>query len=211
MKPRILISGSKGSLINYLNAIEKAGGVGDAMYAPILDANGYDGLILAGGSDISPELYGDINNGLSVGMDLEREKSDKIMADAFIKAGKPVLGICRGMQMLNVLFGGTMIQDLGDKCAVHTPENGVDKSHAVDIEKGSVLFEIYGESAEVNSAHHQALKDVAEDFTVTARAKDGTVEAIEHKTLKIFGVQWHPERYDGGAEFVKWFVELCKE
>lgn len=211
MKPRILISGSKGPLTNYLNAIEKAGAVGEGVHAPDTDIDGYDGLILAGGEDISPELYGDVNNGLSVGMDLEREKSDKIMADAFIKAGKPVLGICRGMQMLNVLFGGTLIQDLGELCTTHTPENGADKTHEVYVEQGSVLFQLYGERTTVNSAHHQAIKDAADAFSVTARADDGTIEAIEHKALKVFGVQWHPERYDGGAKFVEWFVQLCKE
>ena len=209
MKPVILISCSKGHMDNYIRAAENAGAVAKAMHAP-LEFENYDGLILAGGEDISPELYGEVNEGLSVGMDTEREKSDLLAVDAFVKMGKPILGICRGMQTLNVLFGGNMIQDLGEKCDTHTAKGGVDKRHTVKIESGSLLHKLYGEETEVNSSHHQAVKDVADAFNLTASALDGTAEAIEHKSLKIVGVQWHPERYDGGEKLVRWFVDLCK-
>lgn len=209
MKPRILISGSLGHMDNYVRAVEKAGGVPTAIHAP-LEFDGYDGLILAGGEDISPELYGEVNDGLSIGMDKEREESDRMAVEAFIKAGKPILGICRGMQMLAVIFGGNMIQDLGEGCKTHRAEGGVDKFHIVRSEKGTLLEALYGEEFETNSSHHQAVKTVSEDFVVTAYAKDGTTEAIEHKTLDILGVQWHPERYDGGAKLIEWFVNQCK-
>jgi len=209
MKPCILISVSKGHSENYVRAVEKAGGVPVAIHAPT-EFDGYDGLVLAGGEDISPELYGEVNEGLSLGMDKEREASDREAFDAFIKAGKPILGICRGMQALNVLCGGTMIQDLGEKCAVHRAENGADKFHSVKIEQGSLLHGLYGNETVVTSSHHQAVKAIAECFVVTANADDGAVEAIEHKSLDIVGVQWHPERYDGGAKLIEWFVEKCK-
>ncbi|MBQ8831722.1 MAG: gamma-glutamyl-gamma-aminobutyrate hydrolase family protein [Oscillospiraceae bacterium] len=209
MKPRILISPSVGHAENYIRAVEKAGGEPVAIHSPT-EFEGYDGLLLAGGEDISPELYGEVNEGLSVGMDKAREASDPLAVDAFIKAGKPILGICRGMQALNVIFGGTMIQHLNEKCAVHTPENGVDKFHTVKIESGSIIHTLYGEETEVTSSHHQAVKDIADAFVVTAAAPDGTVEAIEHKTLNIVGVQWHPERYDCGAKLIEWFVGVCE-
>ena len=209
MKPRILISVSKGHSENYVRVVEKAGGAPVAMHAP-MEFDGYDGLLLAGGEDISPELYGEVNEGLSLGMDKEREASDREAFDAFIKAGKPILGICRGMQALNVLCGGTMIQDLGEKCAVHRAENGVDKFHSVKIEQGSLLHGLYGNETVVTSSHHQAVKAIAECFVVTACAQDGTAEAIEHKSLDIVGVQWHPERYEGGAKLIEWFIEKCK-
>ena len=208
MKPRILISGSVGHMDNYARAVENAGGIPVAVHAPEEFEN-YDGLILAGGEDISPELYGQENSGLSVGMDADREKSDGIAVDVFVRAGKPVLGICRGMQMLNVLFGGDMIQDLGEECKTHTAEGNVDKFHAVNTVANTMIYKLYGERTEVNSSHHQAVKTVPETFAVSAYAQDGTVEAIEHKKLDIWGVQWHPERYDGGAKLIAWFVNKC--
>ena len=209
MKPRILISGTLGHMDNYVRAVEKSGGIPTAIHAP-LEFENYNGLILAGGGDIEPSLYGEINEGLSVGMDAERETSDRLAVDDFVKKGRPILGICRGMQSLNVLFGGNMIQDLGEKCETHTAKDGVDKRHAVKIKNGSILYKLYGEETEVNSSHHQAVKDVADVFDLTASAPDGTAEAIEHKSLNIMGVQWHPERYDGGEALVRWFVDLCK-
>ena len=209
MKPRILISVSKGFSENYVRAVEKAGGIPVAMHAP-MEFDGYDGLLLAGGEDISPELYGEVNEGLSLGMDKEREASDREAFDAFIKAGKPILGICRGMQALNVLCGGTMIQHLDNKCETHTAVNGADKFHSVKIEQGSLLHGLYGNETVVTSSHHQAVKAIAECFEVTANADDGTAEAIEHKSLDIVGVQWHPERYEGGAKLIEWFIEKCK-
>ena len=210
MKPRVLISGTAGKMANYILAVEKAGGTAVAVYAPT-EFEGYDGLILAGGSDISPELYGEKNNGLSVGVDNEREESDRQAVDAFVKMGKPILGICRGVQMLNVLFGGTMIQDLGEGCKTHTAEGRDDKFHAVKAERNTFLYEIYGEEFETNSSHHQAVKDAAEEFAVVARALDGTIEALAHESKEIYGLQWHPERYDGGTKLVEWFVGKCKE
>ena len=210
MKPRILISGTAGRMDNYVRAVSDAEGDTAAVYAPA-EFESYDGLILAGGEDIAPGLYGQVNEGLSVGMDPVREASDRMALDAFVKAGKPVLGICRGMQMLAVLFGGDMIQDLGEGCKTHTGEGGVDKFHTVRAGKGTLLNTLYGDEFETNSSHHQAVKTVSEDFAVTAYAQDGTIEAIEHKSLDIVGVQWHPERYDGGAKLIEWFVEKCKK
>ena len=210
MKPRVLISGTAGKMANYILAVEKAGGTAVAVYAPA-EFEDYDGLILAGGGDIAPELYGEVNSGLSAGMDTEREASDRQAVDAFLKAKKPVLGICRGAQMLNVLFGGTMIQDLGENRKMHTPEGRDDKFHTVRTERNTFLCELYGDEFEVNSSHHQAVKEVAEAFCVAACASDGTIEAIEHENRDIYGVQWHPERYEGGAKLIEWFVDRCKK
>ena len=133
-------------------------------------------------------------------------------------AGKPILGICRGHQILNVYFGGSLHQDIPE-VAFHR-RKGEDMTHKVSARADSVLGRLYGESFEVNSVHHQAVKALGEGFRVTADWQGQYAEAIEHCELPVFSVQWHPERIcferkkeglaDGG-EIFNYFIDLCKK
>jgi len=140
--------------------------------------------------------------------------------EAFLKAGKPIFGICRGHQLLNVIFGGTLVQHLPNALEHSTVLAGRDIVHEVTAEKGSIAEKLYGESFTVNSWHHQAVQDLADGFCVSMCASDGVIEGFEHESLPIFGVQWHPERMcctrkrddtvDGSAIF-EYFIRICEE
>ena len=209
---KILISIGKGAdPANYVRAVERAGGIPLAMYLPEADLS-CDGLILAGGGDMEPSLFGQENRG-SDNIDPDRDRAELALLDAFVAAGKPILGICRGHQVVNVWAGGTLIQDLAAKNAAHRRVDR-DKVHWARTENG-VLRELYGVRFCVNSAHHQAVDAVGKDLEVTARSEDGVVEAMEHRTLPILTTQFHPERMtgpdtaDGGCLF-RWFLNQCK-
>ena len=190
MKPRILLSGSADNT-NYINAVNGCGGIPFASYLPEVNTD-YDGLILCGGVDIHPSYYHQEIDGTGE-IDGPRDVSEFALAKACIEAGKPVLGICRGLQLLNVYFGGTLIQDLPN-AHEHTSKADYDLIHAVQAVPGSVVHSLYGDSFVVNSSHHQAVKDVAKGFRVTAKAPDGTIEAMENADASVLCVQWHPER-----------------
>ena len=217
MKPRILLSGNANN-DNYINALNGCGGVPFASYLPEISLD-YDGLILCGGGDIEPWRYGEELNG-SNSMDPERDALELALVKAYVEAGKPILGICRGLQMLNVYFGGTLIQHL-DCYQEHTSGANFDLAHDVRAEEGSILHNLYGEAFRVNSSHHQAIGKLGEGLKVTMRTADGQViEGIEHETLPIFAVQWHPERMCfakeredtvNGSAVIRYFLEMCKK
>lgn len=216
-KPKILLSGNK-KLQYYVDAVNETGGIADAKYLPEIDTD-YDGLILCGGNDINPVYYNEEING-AVNIDHERDQVEFKLLQAFLDAGKPVLGICRGSQLLNIAFGGTMCQDL-EKPHGHCSFADFDLVHRVRAEKGSIAESLYGTDFAVNSFHHQAVNKLGEGLKVTLVAEsDGVVEGFEHTTLPVFGVQWHPERMcfaqkredtvDGAAIFAK-FIQMCKQ
>ena len=212
MSPRILISTGGGDAANYLAALAAAGGAGDARYLPAPDL-GYDGLLLAGGGDVDPALFGQENRG-SRGIDRARDRAELALLDAFCGAGKPVLAVCRGHQVVNVWLGGGLIQDLGPGLVpFHQKEEG-DQVHLVQAEKGTLLHQLYGPVFPANSSHHQGLGPLGRGLRATAWAEDGVVEAVEHEALPILSVQFHPERMtgpdtvDGGALF-RIFLDLC--
>lgn len=217
MKPRILISTGGGNAENYLAAIESAGGTGEACYLPSPDLS-YDGLLLAGGDDVDPALFGQENRD-SRGVDQARDQAELALLDAFLGANKPVLAICRGHQMVNVWLGGDLIQDLGPELApFHRQDEPGDRVHLVRTEEGSLLRRLYGPVFPVNSSHHQALDRLGRGVAPTARSESGVVEAIEHDTLPLISVQFHPERMTGalarpdtvdGGEIFRTFLELC--
>lgn len=179
---------------NYGNALAKLGAKGFiSLNADDLDDA--DGLILPGSpQDMNPKLWGaedlcsnDIND--------ELDSLQWALLEKAIATGKPVLGICRGMQFINVYFGGTLIQDLLSAEA-HKAENP-EKYHQVFTAEGTALHELYGKSTETNTRHHQGAGLIGDNLKVSAMWIDenGPVtEAIEHKELPIIGVQWHPER-----------------
>lgn len=187
---RVVIAGIGGYVKNYIAACE---GVG---LAPVVSldtalAASASGLILPGGGDIEPALYGAANEG-SRDIDRALDEAQLAMADAFIRAGKPVLGICKGMQVLNVYFGGGLIQHLATAEA-HAYRDG-DSVHPCRSLDGTLMRALYGERYVVNSSHHQALGRMGQGLRVTSFAPDGAAESAEHDTLPVFGVQWHPER-----------------
>lgn len=199
----------------YCEAVNGCGGIATAKYLPEIDTS-YDGLILCGGNDSDPKYYGEEING-AVNIDYERDAVEFALADAFIKGGKAVMGICRGHQLLNIFFGGTLYQDLKNANA-HSSFADYDLVHTVNAKKGSIVHKLYGECFRVNSYHHQGIKKLGENLIPTAFA-DNIIEAFEHSILKVLGVQWHPERMCfsksrtdtvDGSEMFKYFIELCK-
>mgnify|MGYP002510143229 CR=1 FL=1 len=189
---------------DYVESLEKAGCI--PVMLPVLSdiedvkaqVEGLDGIVLSGGWDIDPFLYGEqplVQQGFTM------REVDRFYL-AVIQAGDtlsiPIFGICKGMQAINIAFGGTLYQDIGSQmktCFQHVQQAPrYDATHKISIEKGSFLESVLGKEAMVNSFHHQSIKTVASGFRITARAGDGVVESIERDSGSfICGVQWHPE------------------
>ena len=168
-----------------------------------------DGLVLEGGSDLWPGSYGETPLQEKWSGDRVRDEYEKALVAAFGREGKPVFGVCRGLQLLNVAFGGTLYQDIatqrpdaiGHRDAVIYDRN----VHDVDFVSGSTLAALYPQltSARVNSVHHQAIKDLAPGFEIEARCSvDGVIEAIRRAPAAgasyVAAVQWHPEFHRAG-------------
>ena len=160
-----------------------------------------DGLVLQGGNDVAPESYGETPLRPEWGGDAIRDRYEIELIYAFVAAGKPVFGICRGLQVLNVAFGGTLWQDLPTQCpdsAQHINESIYEKNvHALTITPGGWLNSLYPEQSTytVNSIHHQGIKALARGFDTEAVCPvDGRIEAIRRQQGSfVAGVQWHPE------------------
>lgn len=170
-----------------------------------------DCLLLPGGGDITPAFFGEKNHG-SRKIDTELDILQLQALDFCIKKHIPVLGICKGVQVINVGLGGTLYQDM-PTARFHSYENG-DKYHETVIAKGSCLHDLYGDHAIVNSAHHQAIRKLGSGLTVIQRCpEDDCIEAVVHRELPILGVQWHPERIDSeraktsGEKVLAYFAE----
>ena len=179
----------------------------------------FDGLLLPGGGDIDPGRYGQENTA-SVHIDHALDELQFSSLERFLSAGKPVFGICRGHQLLNVYFGGTLHQHL-QTSKTHDWQEGQarDKTHETRAEKGSWIEAIYGPAFSVNSAHHQGVMTLGRGLTADQYALDGVIEAMHHQALPVYSVQWHPERMcfahrredtvDGSA-ILRWFLERCR-
>lgn len=153
-----------------------------------------DALVLPGGGDITPAFFGERNAG-SFNIDTELDILQLQAFDYACRLSLPVLGICKGMQIINVALGGTITQDLPTAC--YHKYQGHDQYHITDILEGSCLHKLYGKYATVNSAHHQAVKKLGVGLQAIQWCPiDNTVEAVAHQTLPILGLQWHPERID---------------
>jgi putative glutamine amidotransferase len=167
------------------------------------EAAGCDGLVLSGGVDIDPSLYGGSQeykcSPLS-GWEKERDLFEQSVLRLAWDRGMPVLGVCRGLQLINVTLMGSLVQDLGiGGDAVHESNAGIDKRHRIRIEGGSLLAGVTGcLGGEVNSAHHQAIDHLGEGLRVNCFAEDGMIEGIEWLEPAgrpfLLAVQWHPER-----------------
>lgn len=167
-----------------------------------------DGLVLMGGSDLWPGSYGEQPLHERWSGDRVRDEYEMALARAFIALGKPVFGVCRGLQLLNVAFGGTLYQDIATQrpeALAHRDAARYDQLfHRVEFEPGTRLAQMYRgqRGATVNSVHHQAIKDLARDLTVEARCPDdGTIEAVRWRGPSyVAAVQWHPEFHVGKSE-----------
>ena len=172
---------------------------GDVTYAHY--AQWLDGLVLHGGADVWPGSYGETPLEERWAGDRLRDDYDKALVAAFEGAGKPVFGVCRGLQLLNVAYGGTLYQDITTQLPdafVHRDADAYDLNfHDIAIEPGSHLDKLLAAqpSRKINSVHHQGVKDLAAGFAVEARCPaDGMVEAIRHTGKSwVAAVQWHPE------------------
>lgn len=188
----------------YIEAIRRAGGIpvllppGEEQWEELLSH--LDGVIISGGADINPEEYGGDSEHPYLGrLDLARDASEFRIARRMVESqDKPVLCICRGMQVLNVVLGGTMQEHLPDVLEndIHRSEKGSWQPHPVHVEADSLLAEVMG-TTEVTtySGHHQAIKDLAPSLRVVAHAPDGIIEAVQHENHPwLIAVQWHPEK-----------------
>lgn len=188
----VYIWGDRTRYGNYRRAVEAAGGY------PLFGRNSRapswaSALLLPGGGDLEPWRYGQENRA-SRGLEPERDAAELALLDQFAAAGKPVLGICRGLQVINVGFGGTLLQDIPG----HGAAAGTDRLHRVRT--APPFSGLIGERPLVNSAHHQAADRLGSGLEAVQWSEDGTVEALVHRRLPIWAVQWHPERLRGRPE-----------
>ena len=202
---RILLYGQPGRFPNYEQAL-RAAGAEPGWSAGGVDPAEFDGLLLPGGGDIAPWRLG-AEPGLATGIDEDRDAAEFDLAERFLAWGRPILGICRGVQLLNVALGGTLLQHIEG----HGQVNGQDRLHQARALPDSRPGRLYGPSAQVNSAHHQALDRLGAGLRAVQWAPDGVIEAVEHGTLPVWGVQWHPERHPGGQKIYDLFATETAE
>jgi putative glutamine amidotransferase len=195
---------------DYARAVYAAGGL--PVHLP-LDADPadwvhhLDGLVLTGGADVEPERYGHDNHASATEPD--RDELELTLFEAALADDIPVLGICRGLQLINVHEGGTLEQ--------HVPEHSRydlaphEESHVVTIAPGSTLQLLYGDTARVNSLHHQTVGEVGKGLTVSAVAEDGTVEGVEMDGVPVIAVQWHPEMMNLDDPSFVWLVDQARD
>jgi putative glutamine amidotransferase len=221
----LIAIGQNRKMEDYLESVRRAGGepvevvVGGELPEQILSR--VDGLVLTGGGDVDPKLYGEVPHETFEPAETGRDEFEIALARAAIAKGIPLLAICRGMQVLNVAMGGTLVQDIPSQVtgalphSVPQPRAGA--AHEVWVSKGSKIAELLkdhmedGETCHVNSRHHQAVKDVAKGFEITGTSPDGVVEAMEKPdALYVVAVQWHPENFWRTGEFRELFEGLVQ-
>jgi len=213
---------------DYITAIERAGGI--PVILPITEnaetcfplLEKLDGILFSGGTDIDPQYYNDLPRYGLGAIDVKRDQHEFALAKKVLfETNLPVLGICRGIQLLTAITGGSMFQDLQrerPKGLNHTVKNIAKHHpvHPVTIKRDSLMFDIFqNECIQVNSFNHQAVKDVGEGFEVTMTAPDGLVEGIEMTGERfVCAVQWHPEmmvvKHPAYLSLFKAFVENCR-
>lgn len=220
---------------HYLEQVEAAGGI--PLQLPLVPGAGEEdldvyvglcnGFLLPGGADFDSTWYGEAllpNLSHSAGeLDMQSQTAGLALVRKTVQSGKPVLGICLGIQVLNVAMGGSLYQDIPTQVATELnhstkailPEDRWSLVHGIHMAPGSLICRLSGaEEGRVNSFHHQAVKTMATCFHATAWAEDGVVEAMEHENGRILGVQWHPENMaHAGMEEAKtlfrWLVETA--
>ena len=208
----------------YLDAIRAAGGIpilltpGELAWESLLAR--IDGLLLAGGGDIHPDRYGSKGHAEVYGVNQRRDAFELQLVPWAISNQLPLLGICRGIQVINVALGGTLIEHLPDEIGDEIshrlpPREPVD--HEIELTPGSSLLEIFQEATfSAASWHHQAIRELAPQLSIAARAPDGTIEAVQlagHPEL--IAVQWHPEMTAAKDPIQRRlffaFIEICQQ
>ena len=207
----------------YVRAVQAAGGI--PVPIPLLSADEglwsfyerLDGLVLCGGGDVAPEAYGARDEGRCTHIVPERDALELCLTRRALADGLPILGICRGIQVLNVAAGGTLIQDIPstwpNPLSHATPSTRLRDhlAHTVHLEPDSLLHRLWGGAVAgthaapdvwVNSMHHQAIDLLGDGLRVTARSQDGIIEAVEGVGARgtVMGVQWHPEELQNGSD-----------
>ena len=210
----------------YVAGVEEAGGVA-VILSQAADAGSIarlaetlDGLLVTGGQDIDPAVYGAEKKAACGALCPGRDRLEAAILPAMVAADKPVLGICRGHQALNAVFGGTLYQDLpteNPSAVRHRMDAPYDRAaHRVALPAGTPLRDLLGVAElPVNSCHHQAVRDLAPGFRAMAVAEDGVVEGIWRPESRfVWGVQWHPEFFRGKNEaqnrIFRAFVDACR-
>lgn len=237
--PRV---GEANELFEYIVELVRGGGGEPVLLTAHSDGGGLaetlkglDGVVLPGGGDLAPRHYGEEQTAECYDVNPAQDELDLAVARGSMDEGLPLLGICRGHQVLNVLYGGTLVQDMADGPLTHhepaaggAEPAGVEGTapgpwawHDVDILPGSKVGQLYGRdgaadglTVKIASGHHQAVARVADGLIVTAVAGDGTVEALEDPARWVASVQWHPEVVELPAEEriapFRAFVEVCR-
>jgi putative glutamine amidotransferase len=226
--PTIVISACR-KLPDYLESVRRAGGdphvVDAAADDPMAVLKDAAGLVLTGGGDVDPALYREPPHPTFSAAEPGRDAFEIALVNRALELDLPVLAVCRGLQVLNVARGGTLVQDIPSQVAgavdhsIEAPSFAI--AHEIWISKGSRLWTLLseklveGDACQVNSRHHQAVAHAAPGFEVTATAPDGVIEAMEHPEARFcVGVQWHPENFWRTGEFRSLFeglMEACKE
>jgi putative glutamine amidotransferase len=217
------------ALFDYIvELVRDGGGEPVLLSAPEEPLEALDGVVLPGGGDLDPRRYGEAPGDACYDVSHAQDELDMSIARRSIGAGLPVLGVCRGHQLLNVLYGGTLIQDMDPGTVAHREPEPADGAgpwawHEVEVQGGSKVAGLYGGetgsgtacvTVRIASGHHQAVGRVAAGLVVTAMAADGTVEALEDPERWVASVQWHPEALELPAEerlapFLA-FIEVCR-
>ena len=241
MKPIIGISGSILAIENdgafsgyerayvnddYVLSVTKSGGI--PFIIPIIDNDDdiktqisyVDGVILSGGYDIDPVYWGEEISSKLERIFPRRDSNELKIIKYALEMKKPILGICRGLQIINVAFGGSLYQDLSfiKDCYIKHSQSAkpYEPTHNIKTKEGSIIREILGDSLRVNSFHHLAIKDLGKDLIATSYSADGIIESIEYTKNGNFvlGVQFHPEmmhsHYDFALNIFKKFISVCK-
>ncbi len=215
-----------GTNVPYVSSIVDAGGI--PVLIPLnlstddLDVllSRLDGVLFTGGYDIDPRLYGSLPHPKVEGVDIDRDRTEIHLAQALIQLGKPLFGICRGCQVINVSLGGSLYEDLPEQFNHDIQHDRHDRprnylAHSVDVHSASRLASILAVSpARVNSLHHQGVKKLAHGLKISATASDGLVEAFELENYPYgLAVQWHPEElqeHEPMRALFQSFVRSCQ-
>ena len=200
--------------VDYSQGILAAGGIPVFLplgVDPALYVERLDGLLMSGGADIQPERYGAKPAPETYKPEPIRDEFEVALLDAAFDRELPVAGICRGLQIINVHAGGSLIQDVPTHAVRDKPP--ATEAHTVNIVENTLLEELYGPSRKVNSLHHQSIGEIGDGLLVTARSEDGIVEGIEHGSLPVVAVQWHPEMMNtrDTDPLFQWLVSAAKK